>query len=248
MDGLDHWRICDELSVIQAALLIAGLDPGEECVGEYVEEWDANKRPSGYDAVKSALVNAIQGGRLSATLRHRGRARQEEFSESGGLMSEEPFFDDIEIRKTWLMREVEPGVVRVKSNTHTEYESGPIFICDKVPNWHYSTVMVDDLREWLRGRGISSGFFFPEPKSQREYLDRQHERYAPKLVAAVSAWENAKVTPGKSPKSQLQKWLREHAAEFALTDEEGNLNQEGIEEVAKVANWQPGGGAPKTPG
>jgi len=68
------------------------------------------------------------------------------------------------------------------------------------------------------------------------------------LAAAVSAWENAKVTPGKSPKSQLQKWLREHAAEFALTDEEGNLNQQGIEEVAKVANWQPGGGAPKTPG
>jgi len=143
MDGLDHWRICDELSVIQAALLIAGLDPGEECVGEYVEEWDAHKRPPGYDAAKSALVNAIQGGRLSATLRHRGRARLEEFSEQ--LMAEIPFGDEIEIRKTWLMREEEPRVVRIKSNTPAEYESGPIFICDKVPNWHYSTVMVDDL-------------------------------------------------------------------------------------------------------
>ena len=146
------------------------------------------------------------------------------------------------------MKEVTPGVVQIDSNTPAEYESGPNFICDIAPNWHHSTVMVDDLREWLRGRGISSGFFFPEPETQRDYLDRKHERYAPKLAAAVSAWENAKVTSGKSPKSQLLKWLREHAAEFGLTDEEGNQNQQGIEEVAKVANWQPGGGAPKTPG
>jgi hypothetical protein len=178
-------------------------------------------------------------------LRHRGRPRLEEFSEQ--LQPEFIFENETEIRKTWLMREEESGAVRIKSNTPMEYESGPIFICDKVPNWHESTVMVDDLREWLRGRGVSSGFFFPEPKSERDYLDPQHERYAPKLAAAVSAWENVKEMPGKSPKSQLQKWLREHAAEFGLTDEDGNLNQLGIDEAAKVANWQLGGGAPKTP-
>lgn len=52
---------------------------------------------------------------------------------------------------------------------------------------------------------------------------------------------------GKSPKQALSKWLREHAAEFGLSDEEGKPNETGIEEAAKVANWQPGGGAPKTP-
>jgi hypothetical protein len=44
------------------------------------------------------------------------------------------------------------------------------------------------------------------------------------------------------------KWLREHAAEFGLTDDDGKPNETGIEEAAKVANWQPTGGAPKTPG
>ena len=53
---------------------------------------------------------------------------------------------------------------------------------------------------------------------------------------------------GKHPKQALDKWLREHAAEFGLTDDEGKLNEQGIEDAAKVANWQPGGGAPKTPG
>jgi hypothetical protein len=27
MDPLDYWRLCDELSVVQAALLIVGEDP-----------------------------------------------------------------------------------------------------------------------------------------------------------------------------------------------------------------------------
>jgi hypothetical protein len=44
------------------------------------------------------------------------------------------------------------------------------------------------------------------------------------------------------------KWLREHAAKFGMTDDDGKPNETGIEEAAKVANWQPTGGAPKTPG
>ena len=44
------------------------------------------------------------------------------------------------------------------------------------------------------------------------------------------------------------KWLREHASEYGLSDEEGKPNETGIDEVSKVANWQPKGGALKTPG
>ena len=70
-------------------------------------------------------------------------------------------------------------------------------------------------------------------------------------MAAVLAWratENESAIGGKSPKQALMKWLREHAADFGLTDEDGKPNETGIEEAAKVANWQPMGGAPKTPG
>jgi hypothetical protein len=27
MEGLDYWRLCDEVSITQAALLIVGVDP-----------------------------------------------------------------------------------------------------------------------------------------------------------------------------------------------------------------------------
>jgi len=32
-----------------------------------------------------------------------------------------------------------------------------------------------------------------------------------------------------------------------MTDEDGAPVNQAVEDVAKVANWQPGGGAPKTP-
>jgi hypothetical protein len=53
---------------------------------------------------------------------------------------------------------------------------------------------------------------------------------------------------GKTPKQVLMKWLRDHAEEFELLAAEGKPNELGIEECAKVANWQPTGGSPKTPG
>ena len=68
------------------------------------------------------------------------------------------------------------------------------------------------------------------------------------LAAAVKAWQAVTDPKGKSPKQALDKWLREHAADFGLTDDEGNPVNQAIEDCSKIANWQPGGGAAKTPG
>ena len=114
-----------------------------------------------------------------------------------------------------------------------------------------STIEVESLRVWLRGRGFTTGFFFPTATGDPDYLDPNHPRYAPKLAAAVNAWlatEDESTTMRSSPKKALMKWLREHASEYFLSDSDGKPNEQGIEETAKVANWQPGGGAPKTPG
>ena len=116
------------------------------------------------------------------------------------------------------------------------------------PDWQLTTVRVDALRQWLAGRGIKTGFFFPTDVESPDYLNPQHPRYAPKLAAAVRAWLAVDDPKGKHPKTALVKWLREHGADYALSDDEGKPNELGIEECAKVANWQPGGGAPKTPG
>lgn len=113
-----------------------------------------------------------------------------------------------------------------------------------------SNVDIESLRSWLKSRGICSGFFFPITTDDPDYLNPNHPRYSQKLAAVVQAWlavgEDAGKN-GKSVKQSLVKWLREHAANYKLSDEEGKPNETGIEEYAKVANWQDKGGAPKTP-
>src|SRR5262245_20976106 len=91
MDSLDYWRLCDELSVVQAALLIVGEDPAQ--TQKYIDGWAPENRPPGYDAAKAALVNAISGNLLKANI--------------------------------------------------VELESA------QVPDWHHTTIAVEDLKGWL---------------------------------------------------------------------------------------------------
>jgi hypothetical protein len=41
MEKMDYWRLCDELSVVQAALLLIGVDPGDV---PYIMNWEEHKR------------------------------------------------------------------------------------------------------------------------------------------------------------------------------------------------------------
>jgi hypothetical protein len=94
--------------------------------------------------------------------------------------------------------------------------------------------------------------FFPLAKRGPDYLSTDHANYSPKLAAATHAWMAISADPelrrGKSVKQALVVWLRQHANEFGLTKEDGNPNEQGIEDVAKIANWDTKGGAPRTPG
>lgn len=202
MDSLDYWKLCDELNLLQAALLIIGIDPSSED-GCYCESWKVHERPFGYEAAKTALSNALRKGAI------RGQ--------------HVPIYD----------YDINGNPVGEMPNT-TDYEK--------------SLVEVDSLRAWLLSRGFKTGFFFPAVSDEPDYMDKRNLRFAPKLAATVSAWL-AVTDPGKkSPKQALEKWLREHASEFGLVDDEGNPVNTAIEECSKVANWSQGGGAPKMPG
>lgn len=90
-----------------------------------------------------------------------------------------------------------------------------------------------------------------KPDDKEKLLDNTGNFYAPKLAAAVRAWNEVTSDPkalaGKSPKKALEIWLRKHANEYGLTGKDGNPNKLGIEEICKVANWKPNGGASPTP-
>ena len=236
MDKMDYWRLCDEFTVVQATLLILGLDPSNypDAI-EYQEEF----RPENFTAVLSALTHAILGGRLPATIRRESWERG--WDEEGG--GNHKFSKSLHLF---------PDTSDFPDEATTVLSRGIIYRAS--PDWDLTTVMVDDLRVWLRGRGFTTGFFFPESKPGPEYLNPEHPNYANKLAAAVQAWIAVTSEPryqnnGKSVKQNLENWLTANAEDLSLVNADGEINKHAIEEqISKVANWQEKGGAPKTPG
>ncbi len=202
LSSLDYWRLCDELNIIQASLLIIGNDPSSD--QQYIEGWDHDKRPDGYEAVKAALLGALKNSAIN------------------GSVVEELEYD-------------------MNGNCHGTIE-GSIDLKS-------TTIAVNEIKKWLASRGMTTGFFFPEPVFEMNFLDVKHPRYSPKLAATVTAWlemENGGLLSGKSVKQSLEKWLRLNAKDYGLCDDEGKPNEKGIDECAKVANWNQKGGAPNT--
>jgi hypothetical protein len=195
MESLDYWRLCDELTVLQAALLIVGEDPADNT---YVESTASGNQPTGYLAAKTALLNAISAKELYAD-------KRDAWTGDGN--------------DSWIPLQC--------------------------------LIKVTDLQFWLSKRGIVTGFFFPKVSNSPDYLDANHPNYAPKLAAAIEAWQAVTSRPelmkAKTAKQGMIKWLRENASRFGLTKDDGNPNEQGIEEIAKIANWDTKGGAPKTP-
>lgn len=196
MKSLDYWRLCDQLSVIQAALLIVGEDPSS--IQYNIEHWRADDRPVGYEAAKTALESAINSEKIK-------------------------------------------GYMYYPESENTPY--GQNVLQEGDPDLHQSKVYVDSLKDWLKSRGFTTGFFFPDENHNVPYLDENHPQYAHKLAVAILAWEEVSNNPyllnNKSPKKALMNWLETNASKF-------ELGTTAIEEIAKVANWQVKGGAPST--
>ena len=199
MEDLDYWRFCTSLTVVQAALLILGLDPTPHLA--YISSLKPEEKPTGYVPVFTALQYDIRIQWLTAYV-HRIPLEDDDPSE------------DID--------------------------------------WDSTQVSVENLKWWLSERGVTAGFFFPDKPVAVEYLNRNDPNFSPKLAAAVEAWRAVKVeraakASGKSVKMDLLKWLNLYASDYGLTNDVGEPNKQAIEEVAKVANWDQKGGAPKTP-
>lgn len=197
-DVSPYWRLADKLNVIEASLLVLGIEP--QGLAEYIENYDAHKRPNGYAAVKAGIVAGIENKSLQGFLTF------VQYQENGGWETD-----------------------------HTRYD------------YSGSTVEVSSLIKWLSSRGFARGYFFAEDDAKRGLRDPDHPRYAPKLAAAVQAWEcfAESLSASGTAKQKLAKWLRLHSAKYGLTDDDGKPRESVIDALATIANWAPKGGAPK---
>ena len=58
MEDLDYWHWCEDLSILEAALLCVGIDPSSE-IGSNCINCAPSERPKGFEAAKTAIFNAF---------------------------------------------------------------------------------------------------------------------------------------------------------------------------------------------
>ena len=211
----EYWRLCDELTVQQAVLLIVGIDPASEAAE--CEHWKPQERPRGYDPVKQALSTALRKGAIAGT----------------------------------------NALVEIH-----DINGCPIDAYPDTTDVYASTVEAASLVQWLRSRGMNTGFFFPQEDStsgEPDYLNPKHLRFSFKLAAAVRVWqamEDENLRRGKGPIPAMEDWLGSRYKELGLVHrqsnrksgyEKGDRNGGAITQVATIANWNPDGGPPETP-
>jgi len=62
MDNLNHWRVCDEVTVFQAIMLCLGIDPKNQSSYDIENALNAPPIPPEYGAYKTALSAALRKG------------------------------------------------------------------------------------------------------------------------------------------------------------------------------------------
>jgi hypothetical protein len=103
MEELDYWRLCEELNIVQAALLVIGEEPA---CAEYIEDQEVHNRPKGYEAAKTAIHSSLLSGSITGTF-----IPQEDFdingNHAGFLENTVDFYKstvNAESLKQWLRR------------------------------------------------------------------------------------------------------------------------------------------------
>ncbi|TAL82845.1 MAG: hypothetical protein EPN74_15625 [Rhodanobacter sp.] len=112
----------------------------------------------------------------------------------------------------------------------------------------YGDVSKTALKAWCDKRGLRPAFFYPAgamviaPTEASSRALANLGDLSAELRAALEAhnavYGDLTALAKKSPRQALAAWLSEHKPE---------LSRKARERVATVANWQPAGGAPKTP-
>jgi len=109
---------------------------------------------------------------------------------------------------------------------------------------------VEELKRWLLSRNCKPPFFFgDESTNVPTHMDKNHPNFSKQLNAAVQAWEaiqDDELRKGKSVKATAIAWLENNFRTLDLVHQ-GKRNNNAIERIAALINWETGGGAPKTP-
>lgn len=237
LDPIDYWRFHKEFTVVEAALLILDLNPSELKHSVLTN----TKKPENFDAVFSGITKAIINNKLKANIRYT-------ISWMGNNDN-----------SSWIEYPNYDEVVGYCVDEHLSKEPLEVHF-KKTPDWQNTLIELDDLKTWLTSSKLKPKFFFSDSNPNTpEYLDKYHPRYSEKLAACINTWValgDQSLTNGKSVKSAIDSYLIKNSQEFGLvhkkddpkhTYEKGDIIEGAKNEMTKIINWNPNGGATRTP-
>lgn len=242
-DPLSFWRLAPELTVVDAAILVAGGDPNvvdrEDRGTDFESVYVDVKRTTGhanFTPVFTALKSAILRKDLPALLRYKGK--------KGGDFEPSPENPYWIVSPRHLETVVDPQIPHLTKIVN----GGSSVYIEAEPDWDASSVVVTDLRSWLSSQGCETGFFFP-PRSRETapdcFMEPSHDHFSSELALAVAAWRGLALERRfpRGPKAAIEAWI--DANRDAWLGEDG-LSINARKRVVTLVNWEKKGGAPRS--
>jgi len=237
MNEMDCWKFTPHYTIKEAAALIVGVDPVDAIMIEDFHDTrdfyigNSDKASKSFQPIYTAIKRSLIDNSLICK-------KREDFivkpSSGGGTR-----------HGGGNSFSIPPQTQR-----NTEITSNGLSqnVCDIVAALTYEEIAL-----WLESKGVSTGFFFPDSNINNvpDYLNKDQSCFAPKLYAAIKAWEGAALDEENygTPKQQMERWLRVRAVDFGLVHEtsgtnynKGDLITSAIQEICSVANWNQEGG------
>lgn len=242
------WRLVKNISVEDAAILIAGGDPNATDMEE--SSWSYEpfkvKRTTGHKGFLpafEALKDAIRNGELKASFAHQADYTDGYSKEIDG--------------ETWAYLTTDITDMKLTIEEHAfnyvQPPKGETVQISVEPDWTRTSVDVEDLKAWLRSRGFRDGFFLSDTDADEDedsgeaFMDVKHDHFAPELALAVSAWRalEGSTVVNRSPKAAIQGWIDANPNSWHGP---GELSGSAKERIVTLVNWKREGGAPKSKG
>ena len=222
MENMDLWSLSDELSILNAVYLMIGEDPSD--YPYFVMKDFDHAIPNGFRPAFDAMTSAIKSGRLKATICHNVYIADKDIY---GITY--PSINQSSIEAIFQGKEQEETV-----NVDLE------------PNWSKSTVAVDDLKQWLKSKGVTTGFFFPDADFSSQADFDTSAINAPELKIAFETWRKLQDKNNwpdsyrgekgtervSTPKQAILGWLQQNHTDLA---------NEAVDRISKVVDWDRSG-------
>lgn len=109
MDSLEFWRASDELNIIQAALLVIGIDPAS--IQKNIEKLNPEEKPDKYEAAKTAIIAGIRKGKIHGELKY-----YQPYDEPPFLDLEQSFVDSDSLKEWLTSKNIRPKSIFSNDN------------------------------------------------------------------------------------------------------------------------------------